>query len=242
MPLYRWSRMREEGYAWWVQRISRVLAYSNHFRIDHFRAFASYWSVPFDAASAADGRWEVGPGMEVFDALRAKLGELPVIAEDLAYVMSQDIHDLRDASGFPGMRVLMYGFYSDPSSDHIPHNFRRDVVAYTGTHDNDTVRGFWNTAPEHVRRFARAYLNCGDSDVHWAMIRAVLNSIADTTIFPLQDVLGLDENHRMNVVGTVGASNWSWRFTWGMVPPGQAQALARITAASGRCRFSLLGD
>lgn len=241
-PLYRWSRMKEDGYAWRVQRISRVLAYSNLCRIDHFRAFASYWSVPFDAPSAADGRWEVGPGLALFDALRAKLGEVPVIAEDLAYIVTQDIHDLRDACGFPGMRVLMYGLYGDPTSDHIPHNYRRDVVAYTGTHDNDTARGFWSSASPQMRAFASAYLSCDESDVHWEMIRAVFNSIADTAIVPLQDVLGLDETHRMNVVGTVMASNWSWRFSWAMIPPERARELARITAASGRCAFSFVGS
>jgi 4-alpha-glucanotransferase len=240
-PLYRWDRMAEDGFAWWTARIARTLVYADALRIDHFRAFARYWEIPADSEGAGGGRWASGPGKALFDAVARALGPLPVIAEDLAFIITPDVHALREGCGFPGMKVLLFGFGSDGRNEYLPHNYSPDVVAYTGTHDNDTALGFWDSAPERQRIYAQNYLGCRREDVHWAMIRAVCHSVAKTVIHPMQDVLGLDGSHRMNTAGTFGGSNWTWRFHWDMVGPSPAAQLARVTAASGRGPFEALG-
>lgn len=240
-PLYRWDRMEAEGFAWWVERTRRLLSQTHGFRIDHFRAFESYWEIPAETPEPRLGRWVKGPGEAVFHAISAALGPLPIVAEDLGFTIPPEVHALRDACGFPGMKILLYGFGGGADSEFLPHAYTRDVVAYTGNHDNDTARGFWNTGSPRDRAFAGAYLACTEHDVHWAMIRAVANSVANTVIYPMQDVLGLDEAHRMNVVGTVGSSNWSWRFDWDMVGPEPARVLGMIAAASGRGPYEKLG-
>ena len=238
-PLYRWERMAAEGYAWWVARVRRALSHADAFRIDHFRGFAAYWEVPATSPTAIDGRWVPGPGQAVFDALADALGPLPIVAEDLG-VITPDVTALRDGCGFPGMRILQFAFGDDARNAYLPHHHVAASVVYTGTHDNDTSRGWWGNLPEHERTFAGAYLATNAKDVHWAMIRAACNSVANIAIVPMQDVLGLDGTHRMNLPGSA-TGNWRWRFDWGMVGSEPARVLGVMTAASGRGPFALLG-
>jgi 4-alpha-glucanotransferase len=232
--------MAAEGYAWWVARVQRMLHQVDAFRIDHFRGFARYWEIPASSPTARTGRWVHGPGRALFDAIAAAVGELPIVAEDLGFI-TQDVHDLRNALRFPGMKVLQFAFGGDGDHEYLPHNYARDTVVYSGTHDNDTARGWWDSARENERRYAGTYMACGQHDVHWGMIRAALNSVANLAIFPLQDVLGLPSEHRMNIPGTLGDENWTWRFTWPMVGDEPARVLGMMVAASGRGRFELLG-
>ncbi len=237
-PLYRWDRMAADGYSWWTERIKRALAQSNVFRIDHFRGFAAYWEVPVESPTARLGRWVPGPGKALFDAIEAALGPLRIVAEDLG-VITPDVVALREACGFPGMRVLQFAFGEDAKNDYLPHRYVANTVVYTGTHDNETTRGWWDHASEHERAFAGSYLATNAAEVHWAMIRAACNSVAKVAIFPLQDVLGLDASHRMNLPGSADG-NWGWRFDWGMVGAEPTRVLGLLTAASGRGPFEML--
>jgi 4-alpha-glucanotransferase len=239
-PLYRWDRMAEDGYAWWTARVRRMLHQADVFRIDHFRGFAAYWEIPAERDDALQGRWVEGPGRALFDAIARALGPLPIVAEDLGLI-TPDVHALREACGFPGMRVLQYAFGGDAAHEYLPHRHVPRTVVCTGTHDTDTARGWWDAASERERHFAGTYLACGASDVHWALIRSALNSVADTAIFPLQDVLGLPTEHRMNTPGTMGPPNWTWRFAWDQLGPEPGRVLRMLTAASGRGEFALLG-
>jgi 4-alpha-glucanotransferase len=240
-PLYRWGRMAREGYAWWSARVRRMLQQADVFRIDHFRGFARYWEIDADSPTAEHGRWRNGPGRKLFDAIAQSLGPLPIVAEDLGFI-TPDVHALRDALGYPGMKVLQFAFGGDGRHEYLPHNCSPGCVVYTGTHDNDTTRGWWEQAPEAERRFAGTYLACGVDDVHWAMIRAACNSVARTVIFPLQDVLGLGSEHRMNLPGTLGGANWTWRFRWDDVGAEPGRVLGLMAAASGRGPFNPLGE
>lgn len=237
-PLYRWDRMAAENYAWWTARVRRALSQADVFRIDHFRGFAGYYEIPGDSPDARRGQWKTGPGQALFDAIAAALGPLPIVAEDLGFI-TEDVHALREGCGFPGMKILQFGFGGDGTHEFLPQNWPRASVAYTGTHDNDTVHGWWRTASARERAFAGAYLPCNEHDVHWAMIRACCNSVANIAVFPMQDVLGLGSEHRMNVPGVLGG-NWAWRFSWDMVGPEPARVLGLITAASGRADVGLM--
>ncbi len=238
-PLYRWNLMAEENYQWWSKRLQRALAHADVFRIDHFRGFAGYYEIPASCPTAQDGRWVPGPGKALFEAITASLGTLPIVAEDLGLI-TEDVVELRDHFQYPGMKILQFGFGSDASDDFLPHNWGKNFLAYTGTHDNDTVRGWWNTSAAHERKYAGSYLPATDADVHWAMIRACCNSVANVAVFQLQDILGLDSAHRMNVPGTMGDHNWTWRFEWSWLNAEHARVLGLITAASGRGPFNLL--
>jgi 4-alpha-glucanotransferase len=239
-PLYRWDRMASEDYSWWTARMKRALAQADLFRIDHFRGFAGYWEVPATNPTAIEGRWVEGPGKALFDAIGRALGRLPIVAEDLGLITA-DVEQLRDDCGFPGMRVLQFAFDGDATHAFLPHNFVRNTVVYSGTHDNDTTRGWWDAAPERERMFAASYLGADAHDIHWAMIRAASASVAKLAIFPLQDVLGLDSRHRMNVPGRMGGGNWGWRFDWPLVGSESAGVLCRISAATGRGPIDGLG-
>jgi 4-alpha-glucanotransferase len=239
-PLYQWDRMAEENFAWWTARVRRALKQADLFRIDHFRGFAACWEIPAGCPTAMQGRWVPAPGKALFEAIEAALGKLPIIAEDLGLI-TPDVTELRNSCGFPGMKILQFGFGSDASHEYLPHNFGVDCVVYTGTHDNDTVRGWWDKASERERKFAGSYLVASSNDIHWGMIRAACNSVASMAVFALQDVLGLAGEHRMNLPGTMGGSNWVWRFDWSMLGSEPARVLGLITAASGRGPFELLG-
>ena len=237
-PLYRWDRMAAEDFAWWTARVRRALDHADVFRIDHFRGFAGYWEIPASCPTAKEGVWQSGPGKPLFDAIARALGKLPIVAEDLGLI-TPDVIALRDGCGFPGMKILQFAFGGDGSHEFLPHNYVPATLAYTGTHDNDTVKGWWHSASSRERAYAGAYLAATEHDIHWAMIRAACNSVSRQAIFPLQDVLGLDGSHRMNVPGTCGG-NWGWRVRPDMLGSEPARVLGLITAASGRGPFELM--
>jgi 4-alpha-glucanotransferase len=238
-PLYRWDRMAAEDFAWWTARIRRALQQADVFRIDHFRGFAGYYEIPASCPTAEEGKWIPGPGKSLFDAIAKALGDLPIVAEDLGLI-TPDVLALRDGCGFPGMKIVQFAFGGDGAHEFLPHNCDKNFVAYTGTHDNDTVRGWWDSAKPRERAYAGSYLACAAADVHWAMIRATCNSVANLAVFPLQDVLGLDGKARMNIPGTLGGNNWAWRFDWNKVGEEPARVLGLITAGSGRGPFHLM--
>ncbi|WP_284614529.1 4-alpha-glucanotransferase [Aquabacterium humicola] len=232
-PLYRWDRMAAEDWAWWADRVHRALDHADVFRIDHFRGFAGYFEIPADSPTAQRGRWLPGPGKALFDAIARRLGELPIVAEDLGYI-TPDVIALRDGCDFPGMKILQFAFGGNGTHEFLPHNYPRHCVVYTGTHDNDTVHGWWAQAKPHERDYAGTYLACSSADVHWALIRAAHNSVANLSVCPFQDVLGLGSEHRMNTPGTMGDHNWTWRFGWDMVGAEPGRVLRLITSTAGR--------
>ena len=236
-PLYRWDAFEREGYGWWIARMRRQFDLADIVRIDHFRGFAGNWEIPATCPTAVEGRWAQGPGARLFSAIESVLGRLPIIAEDLGLI-TPDVVELRDRFGYPGMRIVQFGFGADAQHAFLPHNYCRNTVTYTGTHDNDTVRGWWSTCTDRERDFARIYLSTRGDDVHWAMIRAASASTANTAIFPLQDILWLDGYHRFNTPGVTGC--WTWRFTWDWVGSETAGQLAALSAAYGRAPIEWL--
>jgi 4-alpha-glucanotransferase len=236
-PLYRWEAMRKDGFRWWIDRVRRQFDLADYVRIDHFRGFAGYWEIPATALTAIEGRWVNAPGVELFTTIERELGRLPVIAEDLG-VITPDVVALRERFRLPGMRILQFAFTGEADSAFLPHNYETNTVAFTGTHDNNTTRGWWSSCTERERNFARSYLQCTDDDVHWAAIRSVIASVARFAMYPLQDVLGLDASHRMNTPAVTGC--WAWRFVWDNVPPDAAARLASISATYGRASFTRL--
>lgn len=238
-PLYRWERMAAEGWQWWIARVARALAHADVLRIDHFRGFAGCWEIPASCPTAREGRWAPGPGKPLFAAIEKALGQggrLPVVAEDLGNI-TPDVLDLRDTFGFPGMRIVQEAFGGDVMHEFLPHRHVPASLAYSSTHDNDTARGWWASTSEATRQRAREYLACTDENMHWALIRATSQSVANLALFTLQDVLGLGTEHRMNFPGT-GEGNWAWRFSWPMLrgEPGRDPQvwLRRISTAAGR--------
>ena len=231
-PLYRWRKHAEEGYAWWIERIRRTFELVDIVRIDHFRGFAGYWEIAASEPTAVNGRWMPGPGVALFEAIAKALGPLPIIAEDLG-IITPDVEALRKRFAFPGMRVLHFAFADDSSNRYLPHHHEPDSVIYTGTHDNDTTLGWWLAATDHERAQVRAYLATVGKEIHWDLIRAACASVADTAIVPLQDVLGLPGDHRMNLPGQ-GEGHWEWRFEWAQVRPEHAQRLAGLCKLYGR--------
>ena len=230
-PLYRWDRLRETGYAWWIDRLRRGLALHDELRLDHFRGFAGYWAVPADAETAEDGSWEPGPGLALFESIHAALGKLPFVAEDLG-VITADVVELRSTLGLPGMRVLQFGFDAH-DGEHAPHRLTRDVVVYTGTHDNDTTRGWFSTLDPAVKERVLDYLGGTTDDVSWSMIRTAYTSVADLAVVPLQDVLDLGSEARMNTPG-VESGNWSWRASSDAFTTARARRLKRLADETER--------
>jgi 4-alpha-glucanotransferase len=231
-PLYRWSEHAKEGYAWWVERIRRTFELVDIVRIDHFRGFAGYWEIPASEPTAVKGRWVPGPGEALFKAIAKALGPLPIIAEDLG-VITPDVDALRKKFAFPGMRILQFAFAGDAKDRFLPHNHEPDSVVYTGTHDNDTVAGWWHTATDRERHMARGYLNTDGHDMPWTMIRAAMSSVADTAVHPMQDVLALPTECRMNYPGQESGW-WGWRFQWSQVQPWHAGRLVDLARLYGR--------
>jgi 4-alpha-glucanotransferase len=221
-PIYRWDRLKATGYRWWVERFRGALKLYDAVRIDHFRGFEAYWEIPGNETTAIHGEWVKGPGGELFSVLEREFGDLPIIAENLG-VITPEVEAIRERFRFPGMAILQFAFGNDPQGPSFrPHNYSRQLAAYTGTHDNDTVVGWWESSgagdstrtPEDVAKehaFARAYLNFKDEPINWVLIRGVMESIADLAIVPLQDLLGLGSEARMNLPGT-SSGNWRWRF------------------------------
>jgi len=233
-PLYDWDAMRADNYAWWRQRVAHAMRCFDAVRLDHFRGFEAYWEVPAHEEQAVNGRWRAGPGRAFFDSLHAQLGTVQLIAEDLGTI-TPAVHELRIACGFPGMRVLQFAFGDNAANPYLPHNYVPQTVAYTGTHDNDTTAGWWEQLDSRQRGAVRRYLGPeADQHIHWAMIRAVSQSVAHTAIYPFQDVLGLGSAARMNVPANPRGC-WEWRFTWAHVGEAPAVELGAITQAHGRC-------
>jgi 4-alpha-glucanotransferase len=230
-PLYRWELMRETQYRWWVSRVRANLRMADVVRLDHFRGFAAYWEIPASEPTAIHGRWMPGPGLALFDALRKSLGGLPLVAEDLGFI-TPEVEELRSATGLPGMKILQFAF-SQIDSPHLPHRYERNAVVYTGTHDNDTARGFFEHAPPADRELARFYLGDDCHDFAAALIRAAYTSVADTAIVPVQDILSLGSEARMNRPGAEN-DNWSWRLRPGALTRDHAERLRRLAEITGR--------
>jgi len=220
-PIYNWALLKQTGYRWWIERLRSALRLYDFVRIDHFRGFEAYWEVPGGETTAINGSWVKGPGAGLFSVLRKELGDLPIIAENLG-VITAEVEAIRHEFGFPGMAILQFAFGNDPQAPTFkPHNYGRDLVAYTGTHDNDTVAGWWASSggdstrtPEDVAKehaHARAYIGFKDEPIHWVLIRGVMSSVSNTAIAPMQDILGLGSVARMNLPGT-SSGNWKWRM------------------------------
>jgi 4-alpha-glucanotransferase len=232
-PLYRWNRMAQSGYTWWIERFRATFALVDIVRVDHFRGFEGYWEVPATEETAVRGCWMKGPGADLFLAVEKALGRLPIIAEDLG-VITPPVVELRDRFEFPGMRILQFGFASDANDPFLPHNYILNCVVYTGTHDNDTVLGWFNTAPEKEREAVLAYFGTAGHDLPWDFIRGLFASVADTAIVPLQEVLSLGTEARMNYPSRLGG-NWSWRFLPTALTPAVRSRLRKLTEVYGRC-------
>lgn len=233
-PLYDWDKMKSDGYAWWQRRLRFALRLYDTVRIDHFRGFESYYAIPYGDKTARGGKWEKGPGMELFSALRHALGEdLPIIAEDLGYMTPEVIKLLKD-SGYPGMKVLQFAFDTREESDYLPHNYANNCVVYTGTHDNDTILGWTQTAPKQDVETARKYMHVDDNEgFNWAMIRTAMMSVADTAVFMMPDFLGLGSEARINTPSTLGG-NWLWRIDGSCINDWLAGLIRENTALYGR--------
>ena len=231
-PLYRWSSHEASGYAWWIARLRHALQSADMVRIDHFRGFAAYWEIPADAPNAKSGKWVPGPGEKLFEAFEKAFPHLPIIAEDLGLI-TPDVIELRDKFQLPGMRVLQFAFGDGEGNHFLPHHYVPNTVAYTGTHDNDTSIGWWKSLPDYPRAFAQRYLNSDGHAINRDMMLAISRSVANVVIFPLQDVLGLSSEHRMNLPGQP-EGNWEWRFSWDQIRPEHTVALAEMSAADNR--------
>lgn len=231
-PLYDWGAMAHAGYQWWIDRFRGLLALVDIIRIDHFRGFAANWSVPFDAETAAEGWWDRGPGEALFRAIERALGSEPIVVEDLGLI-TKDVRALREKLGLPGMAVLQFAFEDDPDNLYLPHNIERNSVLYTGTHDNQTTVGWFSSAPDSVRQQVLNYLGRDGSDIAWDFIRLALNSQAVIAMAPMQDVLRLGDQARMNVPGKPDG-NWSWRLRWTDLDMGLAEGIGLLAYLSGR--------
>ena len=238
-PIYRWNVVADSGYAWWIDRFRTSLQLFDIVRLDHFRGFEACWEIPAGASTAVGGKWIKGPGAKFFQVLQDKLGELPIVAENLG-VITGEVEAIRHQFGFPGMSLLQFAFGTDPqASSFRPHNYPRELVAYTGGHDNDTTLGWWTSSGvgdstrtadnvQREREFARSYLGFEEEAINWALIRAVLASVADVAVIPLQDVLGLGSEARMNLPGSV-TGNWKWRYLPEALTNEITQRLKRLT-------------
>lgn len=210
-PLYDWEYHRATGYDWWMQRIAHCYKLYDVLRIDHFRGFDEYWFVPYGDETAENGRWEKGPGLALFETMKQRLGEQKVIAEDLGF-MTESVIELVEKTGFPNMKILQFAFEAWEDNEYLPHNYNRNCVVYTGTHDNETTVGFLKEMPKKDIAFAKEYLNTkATKDLYWEIIRAAIASVADTAIIPMQDYLGLGNEARINTPSTLG-DNWKWRL------------------------------
>jgi 4-alpha-glucanotransferase len=248
-PLYNWERMEADGFKWWIERVRATLKVVDIARVDHFRGFAACWEIPGGDKTAERGQWVEAPGRELFTAIRKTLGQLPIIAEDLG-VITPDVVALRDDFGFPGMRILQFGFGGDAKNIDLPHNYVANVVAYTGTHDNDTTVGWFESVAgegstrtakqiERERQFCLDYLNSDGKEIQWDFIRAVFASVANTAIVPLQDVLGLGTEARMNLPNST-EGNWSWRYRATDLTAEIAPRLKKLTTLYGRLLICVL--
>ncbi|MEO8343844.1 MAG: 4-alpha-glucanotransferase [Gallionella sp.] len=240
-PLYRWDVHEQSGYAWWITRMRHALQLADLVRIDHFRGFVAYWEIAADAPNAINGKWASGPSEKLFEAFETAFPHLPIIAEDLGLI-TQDVIELRDKFKLPGMRILHFAFGDGDSNHFLPHHYVPNTIAYTGTHDNDTTISWWNSISDQEKAFALHYLGTNGHEIHWDLMRAISKSVASLVIFPLQDVLGLSGDHRMNFPGRP-IGNWEWRFSWDQIQPHHTETLAKISSQNSRipCNFPGVG-
>jgi 4-alpha-glucanotransferase len=232
-PIYNWEAIEASNFEWWMQRFRALLEYVDLIRIDHFRGFCAYWAVNQGETTAINGEWQAAPGAAFFEALKQELGSLPILAEDLG-VITPDVEALRDQFEFPGMKVLQFAFGSDTDNPFLPFNYVRNSVVYTGTHDNDTTQGWFAQLSDHERNNLLRYLGCTSADgIHWDLIRVALSSISNQAIIPLQDVLGLGTDARMNFPGKP-SGNWDWRYSSEELTWELSDRLSTLTTAFGR--------
>ncbi|MCA9544953.1 MAG: 4-alpha-glucanotransferase, partial [Myxococcales bacterium] len=231
-PLYAWDAMAKDGYRWWIARMQRAMALHDQVRIDHFRAFSAYWAVPADAEDARAGAWVDGPGVAVFDALRAALGDLPIVAEDLG-VVDDGVIALLQAADLPGMKVLQFAFGATSDNLYLPHNHPVRSVVYPGTHDNNTTLGWWQTADEHVKHHVRVYYSVSGDDIVWDLIKSAIASPAELAVIAAQDLLNLDGDARMNTPA-IPEGNWGWRLAHVPLPDHVTGRLRFLVQLYGR--------
>jgi 4-alpha-glucanotransferase len=231
-PLYNWAALKQDGYAWWVERLRATLQQVDLVRIDHFRGFEANWEIPAGMPTAEKGRWVKGPGADLFHALRAAMGPLAIIAEDLG-VITPEVEALREQFGLPGMRILQFAFAGATEDRFLPHLYERNTVVYTGTHDNDTTLGWYRSASEKEKDFVRRYLARDGSDIVWDLIRLAWMSVADYALTPLQDVLNLGPEARMNLPGRA-SGNWGWRYTADQLTSAVLERLGEMTELYAR--------
>ncbi len=231
-PHYRWDRLAEDDYRWWIERVRSQLRLFDWIRIDHFRGFEAFWEIPFDTP-ATEGRWAPGPGDDFFNALEEALGDLPLVAEDLG-VITPEVTSLRKRFGMPGMKILQFAFGGEADNPFLPHNHRPDYVVYTGTHDNNTTLGWWREeVPATIREEILDYLGRPKEPIPWPLIRAALASVARVAMAPMQDLLELGAEARMNTPATI-EGNWRWRFAWEQIPEGLKDSLSHLNDLYGR--------
>ncbi len=226
-PLYDWNAHQKTEFTWWIKRIESMLKCVDIIRIDHFRGFEAYWAIPFGEETAVKGTWQKGPNKDLFIAIEKALGKLPIIAEDLGFY-TKEVADLRDYFGFPGMKILQFAFDTEGDNEYLPHNFNQNTICYSGTHDNDTTIGWYSEATEHAKDYLRRYLNVSGDDVAWDLIRLAYSSVSIFAIVPLQDVLNLDTNARMNTPG-VASGNWQFRYNENMLTDDIANRLVYLS-------------
>lgn len=233
-PLYDWAYHESTGFAWWMKRIACCYELYDIVRIDHFRGFDEYWAVPYGDATAERGKWCKGPGYALFETMKRQLGEKRVIAEDLGF-LTQSVLDLVEKTGYPGMKVLQFAFESGPHNEYLPHNYTKNCVVYTGTHDNDTTLGWYESLADWAKDFAGEYLDRKkeETETGWMFIRAAISSVADTAIIPLQDYLGLGKAARINIPSTLG-DNWKWRMRKGVCTGALAERIGSLCRLYGR--------
>lgn len=229
-PLYRWDEMEKDEFLWWRKRISSLLELVDIIRIDHFRGFEAYWEIPGDAPTAETGEWVKAPGHKFFATVQKYLGDVPIIAEDLG-VITKEVVELRDAFDFPGIKIMQFAFGTGMEKKFLPHNYIQNCVVHTGSHDNDTTRGYFDSAKTQdndIYSFAQKYLNYQGNDIVFELIRTAYASVANMAIIPMQDVLNLGTEARMNFPGKLGG-NWCWRFKWSQVSPDLARIYKQLT-------------
>jgi 4-alpha-glucanotransferase len=231
-PLYRWDVMKANQYAWWRRRLEMIFTQVDVVRIDHFRGFEAYWEIPAEEPTAIVGQWVKGPGPDLFRVIVEKLGDLPIIAEDLG-VITPEVEALRDEFNFPGMKILQFAFGGERNSNFLPHSYGRNSVVYTGTHDNETTVGWYRNAEPFEQDHIRRYVARDGSDIAWDMIRLAYASVADTAVIPLQDHMGLGNEARMNFPGKVGGY-WRWRYLPFQLTDIISQRLRELTELYGR--------
>jgi 4-alpha-glucanotransferase len=233
-PLYNWEAMEADGFQWWINIIKHKLRLFDYLRIDHFRGFAAYWAVPFGNPTAEHGQWIPAPGKKLFETIMDAIGQAPIIAEDLGLI-TPDVVGLISHFGFPGMKVLQFAFDSAEGNDHVPHNYVPNSVVYTGTHDNDTVLGWFKSAKEEDRQRTRNYLclQGPEKTLNWEFIRAALSTVSNIAVIPMQDILGKGPEARFNRPGSLGG-NWTWRYQRGDLKSTLAQKMRELVIRYSR--------